>query len=74
MPPLQKFVNAEGLIDTGRLVRWASVRPQYWPAMMALGRNSHTATRALCDWLRGNVPENLHAARVVTLNGEYSKG
>lgn len=74
MPPLQQFVNAEGGMDTGKLVRWASVRLQVWPAMIALGRSSHRATRSLCDWLRSSLPENLHAARVVTLNGEYSKG
>jgi adenosylhomocysteine nucleosidase len=74
MPPLNDFVTPEGLVETGKLVRWTSVRPQYWPAMVALGRNSYKATHALCDWLRTNLPENLHAARVVTLNGEYSKG
>jgi adenosylhomocysteine nucleosidase len=74
MPALEKFVNREGVIETGRLVRWALLRPQHWPAMIALGRNSHKAIRALCQWLRDNVPGNLQAARVVTLNGEYSKG
>jgi adenosylhomocysteine nucleosidase len=74
LPPLGQFVTAEGMIDTGKLVRWVSIRPPYWAAMAALARNSRKATRALCDWLRSNLRENLHAAKVVTLNGEYSKG
>ncbi len=73
MPPLNRFV-IDGAVQIGKLVRWAAVRPQYWPAMIALGRNSRRATRALCDWLRSNLAGNLQAARVVTLNGEYLKG
>jgi adenosylhomocysteine nucleosidase len=74
MPRLNRFVDQEGNLETGKLVRWASVRPQYWPAMIALGRNSRKATRALCDWLRTNVAGNLRAAKVVTLNGQYLDG
>jgi adenosylhomocysteine nucleosidase len=73
MPPLGRFVNQEGNLETGKLVRWASMRPQYWPAMVALGRNSQRATRALCDWLRANVTADFRAAKVVAV-GEYSKG
>jgi adenosylhomocysteine nucleosidase len=46
MPPLGRFVNQEGNLETGKLVRWVSMRPQYWPAMVALGKNSRRATRA----------------------------
>lgn len=72
MPPLGQFVNKEGNLETGKLVRWVSLRPQYWPAMVTLGRNSRRATRALCDWLRANLGA-IRAAKVVTA-GEYSGG
>jgi adenosylhomocysteine nucleosidase len=72
MPPLNRFV-ADGVLQTGKLVRWVALRPQYWPAMIALGVNSRRASKSLCDWLRSNLSGNLQAAKVVTLNGEYSK-
>lgn len=74
MPPLGRFVDHAGSLETGRLVRWMSIRPQYWPVMIALGRNSRRATKSLCDWLGANLAGNLQAAKVVTLNGEYLKG
>ncbi|HET9182857.1 MAG TPA: phosphorylase [Candidatus Angelobacter sp.] len=73
MPPLNQFVSG-GELETGRLARWAAVRPRYWPAMLALARNSRRASRALCDWLRTSLATGLQTARVVTLNGEYLKG
>jgi hypothetical protein len=72
MPPLNRFV-ADGILQTGNLVRWAALRPQYWPAMISLGINSRRASKSLCDWLRSHLAGNLQAAKVVTLNGEYSK-
>lgn len=73
MPPLQRFVDAEGQFQTRKFVRWVSLRPQYWPAVIALGRRSSKAAHALCDWLRQNLAAGLRPARVVTLNGaEYS--
>jgi adenosylhomocysteine nucleosidase len=73
MPPLNQFI-ADGELETRRLARWALLRPQYWPAMIALGLKSRRASRALCEWLRTNLAGNLPVAKVVTLNGEYSKG
>lgn len=73
MPPLGRFVNQEGNLEIGKLARWVSMRPQHWPTMVALGRNSRWATRALCDWLRANLTANFRAAKVVAV-GEYSKG
>lgn len=70
MPPLGQFVNNEGDFETGKLVRWVAVRPQYWPAMVTLGRNSRRATRALCDWLRANLGA-IRPAKVVAA-GDYS--
>jgi adenosylhomocysteine nucleosidase len=73
MPPLNQFV-ADGELETGKLMRWALSHPRYWAVLVSLGRKSRRASRALCDWLRTNLAGNLPVARVVTLNGEYSKG
>ena len=72
MPPLNRFV-ADGVLQTGKLLRWVTLRPQYWPALITLGINSRRAGKSLCDWLRSHLAGNLQAAKVVTLNGEYSK-
>jgi adenosylhomocysteine nucleosidase len=72
MPPLNRFVT-DGILQTGKLMRWVALRPQYWPAMVALGINSRRASKSLCDWLRSHLSGNLQTAKVVTLNGEYSK-
>lgn len=72
MPPLNRFI-VDGMLQTRKLLRWAALRPQYWPAMIALGINSRRASKSLCDWLRSHLAGNLQAAKVVTLNGEYSK-
>jgi adenosylhomocysteine nucleosidase len=74
MPPLAPFVDYEGYFDEARFTRWVAVRPQYWPTVITLARNTAKAVRALCDWLDKNLGDNLQAAKVVTLNGaEYSK-
>ena len=61
MPPLSRFVDAEGSFATGKFVAWLSVRPQYWARTIALANNTKRATAALCDWLDKNLP-------TVTLN------
>lgn len=74
MPPLNRFVDANGRFQQGRFVRWLVWRPQHWAKTLALGRNSARASRALCDWLRQNQGLPLQSARVVTLKeAEYSK-
>jgi len=74
MPPLGRFMDAQGNFATGEFARWVAVRPQYWRATLALGRNTRTAVRGLCDWLSKNLGSNLQAAKVVTLDGaEFSK-
>ncbi|HJX85751.1 MAG TPA: hypothetical protein VJ723_15530 [Candidatus Angelobacter sp.] len=55
MPPLNKFVDAEGNFQTGKFAVWTSVRPWYWGRTIALAQNTKRATQALCDWLARNV-------------------
>ncbi|HEX7284834.1 MAG TPA: phosphorylase [Candidatus Angelobacter sp.] len=74
MPPLSRFVAADGQFEQGKFVRWLALRPQHWAKAFALGRNSGRASRALCDWLRQNMAAKLQPARVVTLReAECSK-
>jgi adenosylhomocysteine nucleosidase len=67
MPPLTRFVGADGRFQQGKFVRWLALRPQHWAKTIALGRNSARASHALCEWLRNNLDSRLQPARVVTL-------
>jgi adenosylhomocysteine nucleosidase len=69
LPPLNRFVDGSGRFPTSRFVAWATVRPQWWPAVFRLARDSQRATRALCDWLEVHLTSNFVAPPVVTLEG-----
>ena len=58
MPPLNKFVDADGNFQTGRFAVWTTVRPWYWGRTIALAQNTKRATQALCGWLARNVRTN----------------
>ena len=51
MPPLNRFVDADGRFHTKRFVAWAAFRPRRWPSILELGRNTAKASAALCEWL-----------------------
>lgn len=68
MPPLNRFVDEDGNLQTGKFAAWASVRPAVWPRMIALGRNSSRAAQALCHWLQQNLATGLQPARVVKVS------
>ncbi|MGC2697476.1 MAG: hypothetical protein WA738_16940 [Candidatus Angelobacter sp.] len=68
MPPLNQFVDAEGKFYSGRFVAWAALRPWHWAKVVALGRNSNRATRALCQWLEKNVADKAAPAEIATLD------
>ena len=51
-PPTEEFVNDDGEFLEMRFALYAAVRPWLWPRVMALGRNSDRAARALCGELR----------------------
>lgn len=69
LPPLNRFVDSDGIFQTGNFVRWLSVRPWQWMTVLMLGRNSNAAAQALCNWLARGLSGSLNAAKVVTLNG-----
>lgn len=68
MPPMDRFVGAEGNFDSARFARWAGVRPLMWPAVIALARNSRRAAQSLCDWLREKAVQGLHPAPVTRID------
>jgi adenosylhomocysteine nucleosidase len=51
MPPMDRFVDAEGKFQTGRFVAHIAFRPHVWPLVSRLRRNAEKASRALCDVL-----------------------
>ena len=68
MPPMAKFVDAKGNFQTGQFTAWAALRPWQWARVIALGRNSNKATRALCECLKKSLGGSIAAEEVVTLN------
>ena len=68
MPPMERFVDAEGNFDSAGFARWAGVRPLMWPAVIALARNSRRAAQALCGWLREKAAQGLQPALVTRLD------
>lgn len=67
MPPMVRFVDADGKFQAGQFAVWAAVRPWQWARVAALGRNSSKATRALCEWLEKNLAGDMQTTEVVTL-------
>lgn len=74
MPPLKKFVDAAGNFQSRRFAAWAAVRPWQWVRVMALGRHTRKAVKALCEWLEKNVAGNSAAAEVVRLKRDRVMG
>jgi adenosylhomocysteine nucleosidase len=51
LPPLERFIGADGVFREAAFTWFAVVRPWLWPALMGLARDSSRASRALCAWL-----------------------
>ena len=51
-PSMERFVDSGGRFSELRFALFASLRPWLWAGMARLGRNSHRASRVLCDALR----------------------
>jgi adenosylhomocysteine nucleosidase len=64
MPPLARFVDAEGNFQSGKFAAWAAVRPWEWARVITLGRKTSKAVRALCEWLEKNAPGDAPAEAV----------
>jgi adenosylhomocysteine nucleosidase len=68
MPPMGKFLAADGSFHTGKFAAWAAVRPWQWLKIASLARNSSKATHALCLWLAANLTTGSQVEEIVTLN------
>jgi adenosylhomocysteine nucleosidase len=64
MPPLNRFVDFEGNFKTGSFAAWTALRPQHWPKVLDLSRNSARALRALAAWFAQNTSSCLDAGAV----------
>ena len=51
MPPIKRFIGADGQLRTAALTAYVAVRPWLWLRVFQLARNSSTAAAALCEWL-----------------------
>lgn len=61
MPPVAQFVADDGQFRTSAFIAYAAVRPWLWRRVFQMARNSNTAARALCEWLKqyNQEPEDL---------------
>lgn len=67
LPPLNRFVDGKGNFKTGSFAAWTALRPQHWPKVFELSRNSAQALRALAAWLDLNLVGGPDSSSVVTL-------
>jgi hypothetical protein len=52
MPPTDRFVSSDGQFREARFALFVALRPWLWARTIALGRNSATATQALCEAIK----------------------
>jgi adenosylhomocysteine nucleosidase len=51
MPPMDRFVTADGSFQSSKLTAYVAVRPWTWPTTYRLARNSTVAAEKLCERL-----------------------
>ncbi len=52
LPPMDRFVGADGQLSELDFALCAAIRPWLWPKVLRLARNSSRASRALCSAVR----------------------
>ena len=55
MPPVERFIRADGNLNILGLAAYAGPRFWLWPRLAQLARNSSLASGALCGWLEDGV-------------------
>jgi hypothetical protein len=48
MPPLERFLAADGSFQSGSFALYSAMRPWTWGTLFRLARNSSVAARSLC--------------------------
>jgi len=61
-PEIDRFIDAEGQLQQGRLAAYAALRPWLWPKLRRLAIHSNLASRALCDWLAASLNRMIECA------------
>jgi adenosylhomocysteine nucleosidase len=52
LPDMNPFISRDGHMDMGRFVASVLVRPQYWPGLVRMGKNSSRGAEALARAVR----------------------
>lgn len=68
MPPVDKFVSAEGQLRSAAFAGYVAVRPKWWAPTLRLALNSRRASRNLSAAL-----DHLIREHATSLNGEYRR-
>jgi adenosylhomocysteine nucleosidase len=68
MPPMARFIAADGTFQSSRFAAWAAARPWQWARVAALAGKSRRATAALCDRLRNDLASGVQSKEIATLN------
>ncbi len=68
MPPMSRFIAANGTFQSGKFALWAALRPWQWMKVAALAGNSRRATAALCERLRKDLAGGAQSKEIATLN------
>lgn len=55
LPPMQRFITADGLFSTWRFLAYVAPRVWLWPRVARLARNSRLAAKNLSSWLGNDV-------------------
>jgi len=48
LPPLQRFIGPKGRFHSGRFLFYVALRPQWWPALARMRKNTTIAATNLC--------------------------
>jgi adenosylhomocysteine nucleosidase len=54
MPPMARFVHADGSFQAGSFAMYTALRPWLWGTVFRLARNSAKASQLLCEYLNKN--------------------
>ena len=52
MPPMDRFINADGSFANARFAMYVAMRPAQWHMLLRLAQNSATAAKNLCQHLQ----------------------
>lgn len=59
LPDFGRFIGSDGQLRMGAFVAHVALHPQYWPALLRLGRNSKDAASELARLLKQTFPGSL---------------